>query len=82
MIKVKYRGLSLANPEVSHIKEEITEIKKKIKGIKCSEHSTDSMIHLRFTKEDQNLDKYVSACCYNFENVIKNKIQESAASCA
>lgn len=79
MIKVKYRGQSLSDPEVSNIKEEVNQIKKNIKGLTCSKHmSADSLIHLRYTRQNQSMEKYIHACCYDFENVIKDKLQPAS----
>jgi hypothetical protein len=76
MIKVKYRGQSLSDPEVSNIRDEVSQIKRNIKGLTCSKHmSTDSLIHLRYTRQNQSMEKYIRACCYDFENVIKGKLQ-------
>lgn len=78
MVKVKYRGPKLFEPEMKDLKETIHDLKREMKGLKCAVHHRDSesVIHLRFVKETGELEKHVNACCYEFENVLKDRLAE------
>lgn len=78
MVKIKYKGPKLISPEMKEIKELISSLKKDLKGIKCPAHYNhgDSIIHLRYIKEINELEKHVNACCYEFENILKERLPE------
>lgn len=78
MVKIKYRGPKLFEPEMLDVKEVVNSLRKDIKGLKCSSHHRDreSVIHLRYIKETNELEKHVNACCYEFENLLKDRLPE------
>lgn len=78
MVKVKYRGPKLLEPDMKELKEIVHELKKEVKGLKCAAHhrDNDSVIHLRFIRETGQLEKHVNACCYEFENILKERLPE------
>ena len=78
MVKIKYRGPKLSEPEMMEMKEIVQKLKKDVKGLKCSSHhkKRESVIHLRYIKETGTLEKYVNACCYEFENILKDRLPE------
>mgnify|MGYP001042379377 CR=1 FL=1 len=78
MVKIKYRGPKLNEPKMLEVKEVVQQLKKDVKGLKCSSHHNkrESVIHLRYIKEVGSLEKYVNSCCYEFENILKNRLPE------
>ncbi len=76
MIKIRYRGTDILDPEMSPIKAEVNLIKKKFKKVKCLHHTTPTIIHLRYVKQYPVLERYVKACCYEFENYVKSRLQQ------
>ena len=79
MVKIKYRGPKLFEPEMKEMKEMVQNLKKDVKGLKCAAHhrENESVIHLRYVKETGDLEKYVNACCYEFENILKERLPEN-----
>ena len=65
-------------PEMLEVKEVVQQLKKDVKGLKCSlpHCKKESVIHLRYIKEVGILEKYVNSCCYEFENILKNRLPE------
>ena len=78
MVKIKYRGPKLNEPEMQEVKEFVQQLKKDIKGLKCSSHhrKRESVIHLRYIKEVDRMETYVNACCYEFETILKDRLPE------
>lgn len=78
MVKIKYRGPKLNEPDMQEMKEIVQKLRKDIKGLKCSAHhrAGESVIHLRYIKETDTLEKYVSGCCYEFENLLKDRLPD------
>jgi hypothetical protein len=76
MVKIRYRGNDLSDPGMEHIKTEVNLIQKKFKKVRCLHHDSPTIIHLRFVKQYPVLENYVKACCYEFENYVKGKLQQ------
>lgn len=78
MVKVKYRGPKLVEPQMREMKDLVNDLKKDVKGLRCAAHNheRESIIHLRYIKETGDLERYVSACCYEFENILKERLPE------
>jgi hypothetical protein len=78
MVKIKYRGPKLFEPEMKEIKDIVAALKKDVKGLRCSSHHSDryNIIHLRYIKETGELEKHVNACCYEFQNILKERLPE------
>jgi len=76
MVKIRYRGDDLSDPDMQDVKNEMKRIQKKFKKIRCLNHDTPTVIHLRYVKLHPVLETYVQACCYEFEKHIKSKLQE------
>lgn len=76
MIKIRYRGADLTDPDMEEVKKEIKIIKKRFKKLQCIHHINPTTIHLRYVRQYPVLEKYVNACCYEFENYLKLKLQE------
>jgi hypothetical protein len=77
MVKIKYRGPKLTEEDMGVVKEYVKLLKKDVKGLKCPLHSDDSILHLRYIKETGDMEKHVNACCYEFENIIKESIPDN-----
>jgi hypothetical protein len=76
MVKIRYRGNDLSEPDLAPIKQEVNKIKKKVKRMQCIHHTTPSTVHLRYVRQNPVLEKYIKACCYEFELSLKHQVQE------
>jgi len=76
MIKIKYRGVKLHEEGMDEIRDYVKDLKKEVKGLKCPIHGHDSVIHLRYIKETGEMEKHVNACCYEFENIVKESMND------
>ncbi len=76
MVKIRYRGNDLSDPDMAEVKKEMILIQKKFKKVRCLNHDTPTIIHLRYVKLYPVLETYVQACCYEFEKHVKSKLHE------
>jgi hypothetical protein len=76
MVKIRYRGNDLSEPDLGHVKIEVNKIKKRVKKMQCIHHETPSIVHLRYVRQNPVLEKYINACCYEFELSLKHQVHE------
>lgn len=76
MVKIRYRGNDLSDPDMAEVKKEMNLIQKKFKKVHCLNHDTPTIIHLRYVKLYPVLETYVQACCYEFEKHVKARLHE------
>ncbi|CAN5115863.1 hypothetical protein BH23BAC1_BH23BAC1_14060 [soil metagenome] len=76
MVKIRYRGNDLSEPDLADVKSEVSKIKKKVKRMQCIHHESPSTVHLRYVRQNPVLEKYIKACCYEFELSLKHQVME------